>query len=459
MGDFLTELFDQFDPEDQVMIRATKGAIKVILAQGAAAVRNRQLATGSAVVTDWVLEPKQDARADAAGIVFAAYVDALWRRTDPARSESIQEFGAKVDKLVATVLARCGREGECNITELRWRCWMNIQTLRQRARSEALGAAEGGNTGSAQPGDDLVISVKPDSILQFLGPWRIRQRRKQDLQASYRRHNGRNQFEADSVEKLLSSARGWAEPLLRELVSEAKDVFQLKQRVAKQAFDKFIKEDSYFWERFPEFASALWEEERPSLEDHAILALAAKAAATGPVPSAVVTKKPAADTQAPESQTNVARKGVDEDGERAPAAPQSVKANDSPAPTEKGTPDEATQAELATPPAPTANGERGSDAVGTNRRGTRGPKPDDEGHRRTAELLSDIQWRDDLERACRILDEPPDGGSPVSVSMAWQKDGVKSWVHAVEEMRGEREIIMAIERRIKIGILLRTTTR
>jgi hypothetical protein len=42
---------------------------------------------------------------------------------------------------------------------------------------------------------------------------------------------------------------------------------------------------------------------------------------------------------------------VNEDGERAPAAPQSVKANDSPVPTDRGTTDEATQGEQQATPA------------------------------------------------------------------------------------------------------------
>ena len=110
MGDFLAELFDHFDPEDQARIRTAEDAANGILAEGTAAVKDRQLAAGSSVLTDWVLEPEHDARADAAGVVFAAYVNALWRQTDPARSEWIQEFGAKVDKLVDPVLTRYGRE-------------------------------------------------------------------------------------------------------------------------------------------------------------------------------------------------------------------------------------------------------------------------------------------------------------------------------------------------------------
>jgi len=306
MGDFLAELFDQFDPEEQAGIRAAEEATKGILEEGTAAVRDRQLAAGSSVLTGWVLEPEDDARADAAGVVFAAYINALWRQTDPGRSESIQEFGAKVDKLVAPVLARYGREGEGNIAELREKCWRSVQIVLQRSTlSEASGAVEQGNVGNAQLDDDLVISVKPDSILQFLESWRIRQRRKRDLQAWYRRRHRRTMFEADREENLLRGARGWAEPVMRELVSEVQDVFELKQRVAKQTFDKFIEKDSYFWERFSEFASALLEEEWPSLEDHAIAAMADKAAAAEPAPSAAAPKR-RRDIAGPRSGTEIA---------------------------------------------------------------------------------------------------------------------------------------------------------
>jgi len=86
--------------------------------------------------------------------------------------------------------------------------------------------------------------------------------------------------------------------------------------------------------------------------------------------------------------------------------------------------------------------------------GRRGPKPDADGHRHAAELLAHKPWKDNLRGACEILDEPPDGGKPVGVSQKWQKDGVKSWVHAFEEIKGEPEIAKAIERRIKEGIRL-----
>jgi|CZKX01.1.fsa_nt_gi hypothetical protein len=318
MGDFLAELFDQFDPEEQARIRAAEDATRGILAQGAAAVRDRQLAAGSAVLTDWVLEPEDDARADAAGVVFAAYVNALWRQTDPARSEWIQEFGAKVDKLVDPVLTRYGREGEGMIAKLRWKCQMNVSLVHsalQTSTASAMSSTTDSTSGSPRSGTDHAsrhteaadiaaqpetergqssgaevpaISVPPWEILGFFESWGRRRRTYSDLNAEATRRR-RNWHDAERVEKLLTSARGWAEPVLRELVSEVQDVFELKQRVAKQAFDKYIKDGSYFWERYQEFESALWEERCPSLQDHAIRAMAERATSAASQAEAVVT--------------------------------------------------------------------------------------------------------------------------------------------------------------------------
>jgi hypothetical protein len=84
----------------------------------------------------------------------------------------------------------------------------------------------------------------------------------------------------------------------------------------------------------------------------------------------------------------------------------------------------------------------------------RGPKADYAGHRRSAELLANIPWKDNLRGACVVLDHPPDGGEPVIVSQKWQKDGVKTWVQAFEDLKCEPEIERAIERRVKLGIPL-----
>jgi hypothetical protein len=329
MGDFLAELLDQFDPEEQAGIRAAEAVADGILAQGDAAVRDRLLAAGSHDARDWVLQPESYARADAGGVVFVAYVNALWRETDAARAECIDAFLAKVDRLVDPLLTRYGREGEGLIAALRWRCQMNtsivhshLQTSTTSAMSsttnsaagspqngtdhasghpEASDTAEQPEMESGQPGaaEGPVISVQPPAILDFSDSWHRRERRKAGQNAGYARRRGRVGSEADRQEELLKDARVWAEAELRKLVSEVQDVFELKERVVHQAWNEFVPQHRYYPERpsnrllYREFAAALWEEGWPSLEDRAILAIRDRAASAGSQAGAVVTGSPA----------------------------------------------------------------------------------------------------------------------------------------------------------------------
>jgi hypothetical protein len=61
MGDFLAELFDQFDQEEQARIRAAEASTGGIIEQGTAAVKSRRRAAGSPDDSDWVLQPERDA--------------------------------------------------------------------------------------------------------------------------------------------------------------------------------------------------------------------------------------------------------------------------------------------------------------------------------------------------------------------------------------------------------------
>jgi hypothetical protein len=278
---------------------------------------------------------------------------ALWRQTDPGRSEWIQEFGAKVDKLVDPVLTRYGREGQGMIADLRRKCQLNVSLVHSALRTStesAISSTTDSTAGSPQSGTDHAsrhteaaeiaeqpetergqssgakvpaISVQQWEILDFFEPWGRRRRRYAELNARAKRIR-KNWSDAERVENLLGSARAWAEPLLRELVSEVQDVFELKRRIAKQTFDKFIEKDSYFWERFSEFASALLEEERPSLEDHAIVAMAerAKAAAkaqssnerqTGPALDPLAGKPPAKEASAESREPRPPQQQSDQD--------------------------------------------------------------------------------------------------------------------------------------------------
>lgn len=274
--DFLAELFDQFDQQEQARIAAAEDIARRIFAQGTA-VRNRVQAAGSTAASDWLLEPDD---VDAAGDVFAAYVNGIWWQTDVTRSESIQQFLATVDKLVDPVLTRYGRESESWIDTQRGQCQVTVRLiLKSGMASVGSNAVEQTETGKPQlsGSNNLVISFKPHEILESSESRRIRQRRNKDLEAAYARRR-RNPYECGREEERLKSARSWAQAELRELVPEAKNLSELKERVVKKTFDKFIGKNSYFRARYQEFALALWEEGWPSLEKRAIVAIRERAA-------------------------------------------------------------------------------------------------------------------------------------------------------------------------------------
>ena len=112
MGDFLTELFDQFDQEEQAEIRAAEASTTEILAKGSAAARERRRVAESLHDNYWLLQPENDARIDSAGIVFVAYVNAVWRKTDAERAECIHDFLAKVEQLIEPILTIYGDLGK-----------------------------------------------------------------------------------------------------------------------------------------------------------------------------------------------------------------------------------------------------------------------------------------------------------------------------------------------------------
>jgi hypothetical protein len=299
MGDFLAELYDRFHQEEQARIRAAEDSARGILAQGDAAVRDRLRAAGSVNRRDWVLQPENDARADAAGVVFAAYVNALWRQTGGASTERIHDFVAKVDKLIEPVLTRYGWEGRDLIDELRGQCQATASLVHsmlpmstastmssmvdsqagstQESNDPAGGPIEGPDVagqweaegGKSSDADRAVGAVQPAEILRFFDSWRKRSRSRTDLEAICARLRG-NGPEAGRQEELLKDARLWAEAALRELVTEVQNVFELKNRVGKQTFDKFVRDPRDFLPGYRKFESALWEEGWPSLEDLAI---------------------------------------------------------------------------------------------------------------------------------------------------------------------------------------------
>lgn len=71
-------------------------------------------------------------------------------------------------------------------------------------------------------------------------------------------------------EELLKDAREWAKPELRQIVSEIRDVPEIKEHVVKKTWDQFVKthrDYDAFQLGYRAFASALWEEGSPSLAD------------------------------------------------------------------------------------------------------------------------------------------------------------------------------------------------
>jgi len=294
MADSLAEFFNQFDLEEQAEIKAAEESTKEILARGAAAASYRQRAAGSHHVPDWVQQPQGDARADAAGVVFVAYVNALWRKTDASRAECIQGFFGNIDKLVAPVLTRYGWEGQAFIAELRAKCQIAVQMARWRPSgdSEADSKQNGTDyadaetsyadveeTGGGQSGgaSSSVFAVQPRTILNFPGSWPKRRKMLADDNAMLARKRRKN--DPIAVERLLADAREWAKAKLKSTASEVQDVFELKERVVRQTYDRFVPNPGDF--PYVEFVPALWEEGWPSLEDQAIEAILERAA-SGP---------------------------------------------------------------------------------------------------------------------------------------------------------------------------------
>jgi hypothetical protein len=284
MSDVLADLFDQFDYEEQARIKAAAEGASEILAQGSAAARDRLLAANSPDLNDWSLEPANDAQADAAGIVFTAYANGLWRQTDPTRSECIQEFVTKVEKLGDPILAKYGVAGQGLINDLLKQCRTNVElVLKNIAPAQAPDRIKQAETEDGQLGGvpaHFLSFVKQCGLVAFSHRWRMQQRGYQHLQAVYARHRGRNGAEFQRQEELIRDARAWAEAGLGERLSEVQHVFELKGRVAKWTYDDFVSTHKYRSDLllgYREFETALWEEGSPSLEDLAIKALAERA--------------------------------------------------------------------------------------------------------------------------------------------------------------------------------------
>jgi hypothetical protein len=315
MRDFLSELCDQFDHEEQARIRAAEASTTAILAQGTAAADGRRRVAESLHDRYWVFQPENDARIDSAGVVFVAYVNALWRNTEAARAECIHDFLAKVEELIEPILTKYGCEGKDLIAQLRAECTKNAWDIHsmlppspanttsstedsrpsspqdgadhgQLGHSEATDPTEQSETEKGQSGeaDRPVILVQPPAVLEFSDSWRERMRRIEDLNARYARRSGRNGPEFERQEDLLKDARAWAKRALHKLVCRVQDVCELRERITKKTWDRFVPRHRYYSDfrlGYLEFGSALWEEGWPSLEECALEALVERADSAG----------------------------------------------------------------------------------------------------------------------------------------------------------------------------------
>jgi hypothetical protein len=293
IGDPLNEIFDQFDPEAQARINKAEKTSREVLAKGAAAVADRLLAVGSPDRTEWAVQPENDARADAARCVFGAYVNELWRQTDGPRPECVQSFLAKVEQLIEPILARYGLAGGELLDDLLYLCRSNIQLATQRSTAaEASGATEEGKIVEDQTvaPDEIATFLRDNGILQFHEPWRVRQKRYADLNALYARRHTRNGPEVAGQEELLQDARAWARAEIWQSVSQVQNVFELKDRIARKTWDDFVPKHRHYSDfklGYQELVDALWEEGSPSLEDHAIVAVADRARSATKAPPLV----------------------------------------------------------------------------------------------------------------------------------------------------------------------------
>jgi hypothetical protein len=275
-GNCLNETFCQFDPEAQARITKAEETSRERLSDGAAAVADRLLAAGSPDGTDWAVQPENDARVDAARLVFVAYVNELWRQTDGKRSEHVHAFLVKIERLKDPILARYGLAGGDLLNDLLHICVLNIQIIMQRSMAvEASGATEERKT-AVDPTDEVTTFLRDHGILQFLHPWRVTQRRNTRLNAELsRRRRSKNDSEFAEREDRLQDARAWARAEIGQNISKTHNVFELKDQIVNKTWNDFGR--GYFKLGYQEFVIALWEEGSPPLEDYAIAVLAERA--------------------------------------------------------------------------------------------------------------------------------------------------------------------------------------
>jgi hypothetical protein len=282
--DRLSRFCDGLDELEQNAIKSAEEVSRNILAQGTAAVAERRIAAGSQELDEWVVEPENDARADAAGIVFFAFANALWSRTAPESEDSVREFLSTIDQFVELLLERYGIAARGQLAQQQADLRRNIQLYRISLRASADRLEQAEEAGEKRK---PLSEVEGPDILQFFVLWRERKRREAYLNAAYARHLGRNGAEAERQEKLLDDARAWAKADLQDTASRVRDITELKERTIKRTWDEFLpthRDHADLQLGFRTFGSAIWEEGWPSIQDYAIEALVYCATSSEKVP-------------------------------------------------------------------------------------------------------------------------------------------------------------------------------
>lgn len=142
----LAEFFDQFDPEEQALIRTKEAEAKIILRQGQSDAIGRFRA---GLDREWVLQPQDFARAQAAATEFVGYQRVLVRRIDPVCAESVEQYLRQLDMVREGLLSKHGTsECEAALAEMR----LEAERLAWLSLGKQLGSARVGKSPTAQPG-------------------------------------------------------------------------------------------------------------------------------------------------------------------------------------------------------------------------------------------------------------------------------------------------------------------
>lgn len=231
------------------------------------------------VITDEMLRrgnPSEiTARIHAAGILYAASINALWQKVDATSEQQINDFLSKLESLKNPVLASYGVDAKELLDKLVWIANLNARNL----HSLTSPASEPSTKGTAKNGWPLIS--KPSVVIDGFASCYFYTRQCADLNVTYARRKGRDPNSAANQEALLADAREWTRGLLRELLPEANGLVDLEERAQRRTWDEFVLKHRHNKDcdlSYADFCAALWCEGWPSLRDIAIELLQAQSA-------------------------------------------------------------------------------------------------------------------------------------------------------------------------------------